>query len=292
MMSIEVFMKTIAAVLICISVLTFLDKKGSTSPVLGKIQEQEKPLKIQRCLKALPIGVPKSKNDEGTVKICRSAYMVEYDLNAKIPEWVAYTLTPEHSLGCIARGDYFVEDFSIQQMNRSTKEDYRNSGYDMGHMANAADMAWDNQILRESFYLSNMSPQCPKFNRGVWKNLECAIRASVYYKVHSHSIYVGSVYNSVSKRIGKNGVVVPDSIFKIVVDLIQNEYLAFMVPNREDDLSSDFNNYRISLVEIEKMAGLKLPEKLTAMKEMKSTLPNFQVVEDFHQAKKTLCVKK
>ena len=79
---------------------------------------------------------------------------------------------------------------------------------------------------------------------------------------------------------------------KIVVDLIQNEYLAFMVPNREDDLSSDFNNYRISLAEIEKMAGLKLPEKLTAMKEMKSTLPDSQVVEDFHQAKKTLCVKK
>ena len=290
MMSTGTFMKTIGTVIVIISVFSLLTNKEDSSTKLKiQQQEQDKPLKIQRCLRTLPIGVPKSGGN-GMVQICRSAYITNYDLEAKIPVWVAYTLTPEHALGCLARGEFFTEDLSIQEMNRSTRDDYKNSGFDMGHMANAADMAWDSHILKESFYLSNMSPQWPKFNRGVWKTLECAVRASVYYKAHSHSIYVGSIYDNSSKRIGKNEVVVPNAIFKIIVDLIRDEYLAFVIPNREEDLNSDFNVYQTSLTDIENMAGLKLPDKLLKMQEMKSTLPDSKLVEEFHQVKKTHCM--
>ena len=54
--------------------------------------------------------------------------------------------------------------------------DYKASGYDRGHLAPAADMGWSTQAMQESFYYSNMSPQLPAFNRGIWKQLEELVR--------------------------------------------------------------------------------------------------------------------
>jgi endonuclease G len=50
--------------------------------------------------------------------------------------------------------------------------DYEKSGYDRGHLAPAADMGFSKITMAESFYYSNMSPQVPGFNRGIWKQLE------------------------------------------------------------------------------------------------------------------------
>ena len=49
-------------------------------------------------------------------------------------------------------------DFSI---------DYQKSGYDRGHLAHAADMGYSMETMVQSFFYSNMSPQLPRFNRGV-----------------------------------------------------------------------------------------------------------------------------
>ena len=41
--------------------------------------------------------------------------------------------------------------------------DYKNSGYDRGHLCPAGDMTFNEQAMSETFYLSNMSPQEPAF---------------------------------------------------------------------------------------------------------------------------------
>jgi len=64
------------------------------------------------------------------------------------------------------RPDSLVSTISAQL------EDYRNSGYDRGHLCNAGDMKLNHTSITESFLLSNISPQDRDFNAGIWNTLE------------------------------------------------------------------------------------------------------------------------
>lgn len=74
-------------------------------------------------------------------------------------------------MGTLDRTDNFRADRSISTESAALS-DYRGSGYDRGHLAPAADMKWAPAAMSESFLMSNMSPQDPGFNRGIWKKLE------------------------------------------------------------------------------------------------------------------------
>ena len=90
--------------------------------------------------------------------------------------WVAYALTAaELSAPSHTRKDAFVEDPRVPS-GSATAADYKASGYDRGHLAPFADMDWSAASARESFWFSNMSPQLPEFNRGIWKDLEEWVR--------------------------------------------------------------------------------------------------------------------
>lgn len=50
---------------------------------------------------------------------------------------------------------------------------YHNScKYDRGHLFNFENNAWDLIAIKECFYMTNICPQDPKLNRGVWKSIE------------------------------------------------------------------------------------------------------------------------
>jgi len=218
--------------------------------------DQQPPKPVASCAAQVPYGTPSTVANHPV--ICRNAYILEHDPVAKIPNWVAWTLTPEHAIGCVARTNAFATDQSLPNGARSTPADYAHSGYDQGHLANDADMSWDDQVEHESFYMSNMSPQLPSVNRGTWKNLESAARAWVYQTKHAHTIYAGNVYSSSSKTIGDDKVVVPDALFKIVTDNTTKKTYAFLFPHK-DGLDSDFTKYQVTVADVEKASGITFP---------------------------------
>jgi endonuclease G len=218
--------------------------------------DQQPPKSIDSCKVQIPYGSPSTIANHPV--ICRTAYILEHDNVAKIPNWVAWTLTPDHAIGCVARTNAFAADQSLPVDKRSDPKDYVGSGYDQGHLANDADMSWDNQVEHESFYMSNMSPQLPSVNRGTWKNLESAARAWVYSTKHAHTIYAGNIYSSTSRSIGADRVTVPDALFKIVIDDTTKKSFAFLFPHR-DGLDSDFTKYQVTVADVEKASGITFP---------------------------------
>lgn len=103
------------------------------------------------------------------------AIQVSYNKDLKIPNWVSYELTRQETKGKEKRGDNFNRR-SFSKRRHCDNADYARSGYDKGHMAPAADMKWSPDVMKESFYFSNMCPQHPQLNRRGWKNLEEKIR--------------------------------------------------------------------------------------------------------------------
>ena len=74
------------------------------------------------------------------------------------------------------RHDAFMPDPEVPYTKSATTNDYKNSGWNRGHMAPAGDMKWSEQAMKESFYLSNICPQNKNLNSGIWKDLEEQVR--------------------------------------------------------------------------------------------------------------------
>ena len=222
--------------------------------VTGK---QADPLPISQCVDEAPYGLPLvSKSDTNT--ICRQGYVLEHDNKAKIPMWVSYTLKPEEAVGCNNRDSAFSSDKSIPVGKRSEEKDYAKSGYDTGHLANDGDFRWSLQAARESFILSNMVPQLPGFNRGIWKRLEDQTRGWAISRKHELLIYVGPIYDrKQDQTIGKGTVTVPHSFYKIIVDTTTNEAMIFILPHESSN--EDLETFMSSLAEVQKETGIVFP---------------------------------
>ena len=209
------------------------------------------------CAHVAPYGIPQIALSNTTI-ICRQGYVLQHDNQARIPVWVSYTLSRAQTLTCAPRPDRFEPDPLLRPSQRADMSDYRRSGYDQGHMAPNADLSWHPQVQRESFYLSNIAPQLPGLNRGLWRELESIVRAWAYER-GSLTIYVGPVYaRNSAHTIGVNRVVIPDAFFKIVIDNRTGEYQSFLFPHTSQ-LPDQIPPMQVTLHRVQQLTGIRFP---------------------------------
>ena len=198
---------------------------------------------------------------EGEQLIRHTGYTLSYNEEHELPSYVAYELTRAEVLGGGEREDSFKEDKAVRT-GSAELSDYRGSGYDRGHMAPAADFKWSAEAMSDTFFLSNMAPQDPSFNRGIWADLEAVVRTMAY---DNGSVYVvtGPVLtDGPYKTIGKNEVSVPKRFYKVVLDYTEPEIKAigFVLPNEGSDRS--LQSYAVSVDEVERITGLDFYPRL------------------------------
>jgi endonuclease G len=195
----------------------------------------------------------------------RSGYTLSYDGRTKGAIWVYERLTPDQATTIIAdrKGIDFCEDFDIPSVLRATKENFRGSGYDRGHLCPAIDVRYSNQAMRESFILSNISPQCPNLNRGLWGQLEQQINRSAASGKVMH-IFTLPLYlpkeidgeRCVHYRvIGESDVAVPTHFAKVSV-AEGEEPLAYIFPNEPLPNGSKIEQFKTTLEKVERAAGV------------------------------------
>lgn len=188
------------------------------------------------------------------------SYTLQYSPHYRSAIWVAYKLTKRDIQGKAGRNSSFRPDstLSARGFRVASNSDYRNSGYDKGHLLPSADRQSSLQANRATFLLSNCSPQLPKLNRGTWKSLEESIRTLT----RSHdTIYIvtGAKLHSGLPRIGKNRITVPELFFKAVVARRGDSLISYcyIMPNRAD-IDSSIDRYRVTIDSIENLTGLDL----------------------------------
>lgn len=193
--------------------------------------------------------------DKHTVFIQHFSYTLDYNEKTEQANWVAYQLSKEHTNALFERTNRFIIDPKVIT-GSATSEDYEKSGYDRGHLAPAGDMAWSETAMKESFYYSNMSPQVPSFNRGIWKKLEGLMRS---WAVENERIYIvtGPVFSTDTfLTIGPNKVVVPTSYYKVILDYSQPEIkgIGFVIPNKKS--SQPLQQFATSIDSVEKITEI------------------------------------
>ena len=219
--------------------------------VTGTTTAQQPVITVQTKYDHLKLGVP-GKADK---IIDRPGYALGYIEYHEQPAWVVYRLTKEQALTKAAkRGNDFKEDPDIPT-GSATLADYRRSGYDRGHLAPAADMAYSFKTMGDSFFMSNMSPQKPQFNRGVWKDLEAQVRS---FAISEHDVYIvtGPILpKTKAVTIGSNKVTVPTHYYKVVYDRTPPEkMIGFILPN--DGSDKPLQDFAVTVDAVEAATGL------------------------------------
>lgn len=196
--------------------------------------------------------------------IHKISYIVSYNKDTKIPNWVAWHLTADHTDGPVSRMSNFYEEESVAYP-RATLDDYRGSGWSRGHMCPAGDNKWDGRAMYESFSLVNVCPQNANLNSGLWNSFEidCRRWAKRYGDIY---IVCGPVFmNREHETIGANGVFVPEAFFKVVLCLNGiPKALGIIVRNTNGNNKRDL--YYNSIDQVERITGIDffpaLPDEL------------------------------
>jgi len=181
-------------------------------------------------------------------------YSVSYCDQNKSSEWAIYSLDREKidNLGKYPRTSNFRKD---NNGKGSSLENFRYSGFDRGHLVPANDMSFDEVALYESFFMTNISPQTPVFNRGGWKNLEIEIRKRTKGWVNNKGkiLIITGQYGG-HETIGEDKITVPEFFYKIFVDVKKNRSISFLIPHKK--VEKNFKSYVVPIGLIESLTGV------------------------------------
>lgn len=240
----------------------------------------------------MPYGIPKNLSLKA-----REGYVLSYDTRTKNACWVYETLTKEDVAGRARRkGVRFSEDVSIDDVHRASLDDFSGSGYDRGHLVAAGNRKESQRQMKETFLLSNISPQVGEdFNRGVWRKVEEAVRNLIFNrpdmeKLHviTGPLFLPNLEMSDGKKyvryevIGEGNVAVPTHFFKVILAQIKNqnfEEYAIIAPN-EKTKNENLATYATSIEKVEKVSGLIFFEGLSQSWDAKITKRNVRVLGD------------
>ena len=226
---------------------------------------------IELCMPA-----PLKKTPE--IILRKKSYVVSYNQDTRMPNWVAWQLTAEHIDGELKRMNNFHEEENCPRP-RATLQDYKGSGWSRGHMCPAGDNKWSRDAMYDSFSLVNVCPQDSKLNSGVWNSLEmdCRQWARQYGEVY---IVCGPVLmKRQHETIGPNKVVVPEAFFKVVLCMV-GKPKAFGVVVRNNEGTKKRDLYYNSVDDVERLTGLdffpSLPDDIEKVVEAKVNMDEWR----------------
>ncbi|MGF1460957.1 MAG: DNA/RNA non-specific endonuclease [Leptolyngbyaceae cyanobacterium] len=194
--------------------------------------------------------------------LVRGQYALSYHADRGTANWVAWQLTADW-LGNTERQNNFRQDGVLPSGSyQVTPSDYVNTGFDRGHIVPSADRTRSIQDNSATFLMTNVWPQAPENNRGVWRELEEYSRDWV--ERFDYTLFILAGGYGKQTQIAEGQVTVPSRLWKIIVFLEPEQTIdeidsrtmvvAVDMPNR-DGLGDDWRDYQTTVDRIEVATG-------------------------------------
>ena len=219
-----------------------------------------------------------STSNSDNYLIERIQYSFSYNNAKHIPNWTSWHLDST-DLGHASRSTKFFKDTTLPySWYEVTNTDYKNSGFDKGHMCPSADRTSTEENNDATFYLSNIIPQAPKNNEIVWESLEEYCRSLVK---SGNELYIicgtygkGGVGSKGYAETIKNDIVVPAKTWKIIVVLpygtndlkridTNTRVISVVIPNTQECAEHSWDYYRVNVDSIESLTGFDFLSKIS-----------------------------
>ncbi|NEQ46072.1 MAG: DNA/RNA non-specific endonuclease [Leptolyngbya sp. SIOISBB] len=219
----------------------------------------------------LVLGNPTNanKSDHSNFLLERSQYALSYNSDRGIANWVSWQLNADW-LGNTDRQDNFRQDGGLPSgVYQVTPNDYHNTGYDRGHIVPSGDRTRTVADNSATFLMTNILPQAPTKNRGIWRELEEYSRDLIYE--FDWTLYIIAGAYGEQGQLASGQLIVPSRLWKVLIALTPGENLndidsdtlviAVDMPNR-DMVTDDWRTYQTTVDRIELATGYDLLSNL------------------------------
>ncbi len=192
-------------------------------------------------------------------------YVLSYNSKTKTANWVSWQLNRSWMGSADRKNDFRPDDTLPDAWYKVRPTDYTGSGYDRGHIAPSADRTRNEADNSSTFLMTNMMPQVPELNRGVWGDLEDYSRDLVR---QGKELYI--VAGPVGRKgsIGrKEKIAVPTKTWKVILVLdrqglgmqgvdANTRTIAVIIPNDASVKGRGWKSFRVSVKQLERETGL------------------------------------
>lgn len=222
-------------------------------------------------------------------------YSIEYSYEYKHCYWVAYRFDNTTG-GSVGRNENYQPDPNIPKQYQTYKDDYNfnANGYTRGHLCASSDRQYSVEANKQTFYMSNISPQLQTgFNQSgtTWDKAEGVVQKWGKITQASDTLYVvkgGTIGPNKIKGYIDNGIAIPKYFFMAVLYCSNKNYraIAFYLPHENLKVppysSKELKDYVLSIDELEKETGfdffLNLPDDIEKQVEANYTLKRLELV--------------
>lgn len=233
-------------------------KPGTREPISSSINNRN-------LLLGNPSNAVSSIASINNYLMVKPQYVMSYNNKTHTANWVSWQLNKSW-IGAADRQDNFRPDDALPaDWYKVRPTDYSGSGYDRGHVAPSADRTRNEADNSSTFLMTNMMPQVPELNRGVWGDLEDYCRELVQ---QGKELYIIAGPAGRKGSIGrKEKIAVPASTWKVIAVLdrqglglqgITNNtrMIAVIMPNDARVKGKGWKSFRVSVRQVERETGL------------------------------------
>lgn len=175
---------------------------------------------------------------------------------------IKFQYNAQHDTGNAKRSGSFYFDPNVPAECQQTSTKAYGEGYDRGHQVPANHLDSSVQAIKETNFITNILPQTSQMNRGAWLLTEEIIEC---YRDLDELLVIGGVIwgNNPADDyfVESHGVKTPDAFWKVVMrGSGQDERaIAWIVPNSADATRKNLDRYLVTVDEIERITGEKIP---------------------------------
>jgi endonuclease G, mitochondrial len=204
------------------------------------------------------------KNDDNFLMI-KPQFALSYNRPLGRANWVSWELNQSWLGNAERQNDFRPDPLLPSEWDAVTPGDYRRSGYDRGHMVPSADRTRSIADNSATFVMTNILPQSPDINQGPWNKLEEDCRN--WLKQGKTLQIIAGGYGK-RQRIGQGKTTPPERVWKAILVLDGNmrpseittdtPLIAVDMPNQQGNKDNDWQEFQVSVDEIEKQTGYDL----------------------------------
>jgi endonuclease G len=226
------------------------DSSRDRAPADSALRPEAKPGKVE-----LP---PTQISEEGKLlRLDYEGFTVWLDCRKRAA--VKWRYNAQHDNGNEKRADDFKLDPYVPKECQQTSTKGYGRDYDRGHQVPANHLDASAVAIRQSNYMTNILPQMQQMNRGAWKLTEEIVEC--YRDIDELLVIGGVIWGNKSVDdyfVKSHGVKTPDAFWKVVIRG-NGEAIAWIVPNTKHAVEAKLDRYLVTVADIEKRTGEKLP---------------------------------